>query len=114
MGVLQSENWQSLGMVKEEGSGMFIGEGKLDPMAWETPIHVLQDAVRSVSRNVPNADGILVTGGAMRMLDIVEALEKEIGKPIIGGDISLYWGIFRRLGSKETVPGHGKLLANLV
>ena len=50
----------------------------------------------------------------MRLLDIVEGLEKEVGKPIIGGDLSLYWGILRRLGIKKGVKGHGRLLANLV
>ena len=50
----------------------------------------------------------------MRLLDIVERLEKEVGKPIIGGDLTIYWGILRRLGIKESVRGHGKLLANLI
>lgn len=112
--VLKSENWQSQGMAEEEDSGMFIGEGELNPMDWETPIHAVQDAVRSVSRNVPDADAILVTGGGMRILDIAESLEKEIGKPVIGGDVSLYWGILRRLSVKEEVLGRGQLLAHLV
>jgi len=49
-----------------------------------------------------------------RLLDIVERLEKELGKPIIEGDLTIYCGIIRRLGIKESLRGHGKLLANLV
>jgi len=114
LGILQSENWQSQGMVEDTGSDMFIGEGELDPMDWETPVHAVEKAVRNVSQNAPDADGILVTGGGMRLLDIVERLEQEMRKPIIGGDLTLYWGILRHLGSKESVRGHGMLLANLV
>ena len=114
LNVLRSENWQSQGMVEDTGSDVFIGEGELDPMDWETPVHAVEKAVRNVSKNAPDADCILVTGGGMRLLDIVERLEKEVEKPIIGGDLTLYWGILRRLGINESVRGHGKLLANLV
>ncbi|MFC1928814.1 hypothetical protein ACFLWC_02265 [Chloroflexota bacterium] len=101
-------------MVEDTDSGMFIGKGELDPMDWQTPVHAVEKAIRLVSQNAPGADCILVTGGGMRLLDIVEGLEEEVGKPIIGGDLSLYWGILRRLGIKEGVKGHGRLLANLV
>ncbi len=109
--VLQSENWQSQGMAEEEGTGMFIGKAELDPMAWETPTHAVQDAIRNISLKVPDAEGILVTGGGMRLLDIANNIEKEIGKPVVGGDISLYWGILRRLGIRDGIPGYGRLLA---
>jgi len=114
LGVLQLKNWQSQGMVEDKGSDMFIGEGELNPMNWETPVYAVEEAIKNVSQNAPDADGILVTGGGMRLLDIVERLEKEVEKPIIGGDLTIYWGILRRLGVKESVHGHGKLLANLV
>ena len=114
LNVLQSENWQSQGMAKDTDSDAFIGEGGLDPMDWETPVHAVEKAVRKVSQNAPDADCILVTGGGMRLLDIVEGLEKEVGKPIIGGDLTLYWGILRRLGIKKSIHGHGRLLASLV
>ncbi len=93
LNISQSENWQSQGMVKDTDSDVFIGEGELDPMDWETPVHAVEKAVRNVSQNAPYADCILVTGGGMRLLNIVERLEKEVGKPIMGGDLTLYWGI---------------------
>ena len=116
LNVLQSENWQSQGVTEEKdiGSGSFIGTDELDPMDWQTPIHAVEKAVRSVNVNTPDADCVLVTGGGMRLLDIAEQLEKEIKKPVIGGDIILYWGILRRLGVKRGIQGHGKLLASLI
>ena len=112
--IVQSENWQSQGMVEDTGSDLFIGKGELDPMAWETPVPAVEKAVRNVSQKAPGADCILVTGGGMRLLNIVERLEKEAGKPVIGGDLTLYWGILRRLGIKEGIRGQGTLLAYLV
>ena len=113
LNILHSENWQSQNIAKDTDSGMFIGEGELDPMDWQTPVHAVKKAVRNVSKNAPDADGILVTGGGMRLLDIIEGLEEEIGKPVIGGDVTLYWGILRTFGIKENVRGHGRLLASL-
>jgi maleate cis-trans isomerase len=112
--ILHSENWQSQGIIEDTKSDSFIGEGELDPMDWETPARAIEKAVRNVSQNAPDADCILVTGGGMRLLDLVEKLEKEIKKPIIAGDLTLYWGILRRLGIKDGVKGHGILLANLI
>ena len=114
LNILHSENWQSQGMVEDSDSDSFIGKGELDPMDWETPVHAVEKAVRDVSKNTPDADCILVTGGGMRLLDIVDRLEEEVKKPIVGGDITLYWGILRRLAIKEDLYGYGKLLASLV
>ena len=111
--IAQSDNWQSLNLAQDDGTGMFIGGEDLDPMDWQTPVSAVQQAVRDVVKKAPGVDGILVTGGGMRLLDIVEELEKETSTIIIGGDISIYWGILRRLKPKEGIRGYGKLLASL-
>lgn len=114
LNILKSENWQSQGMAEDTESSSFIGSGELDPMDWKTPVSAVKKAVISINKNTHNADCILVTGGGMRLLDLAERLEEEVKKPVIGGDIILYWGILRRLGIKKGVKGHGKLLASLV
>jgi maleate cis-trans isomerase len=116
LNVIKSENWQSQDKTEDRiiGSGSFIGIDGLKPMDWETPRHALEKAVKNVSQNTTDADCILVTGGGMRLLDLAESLEKEIMKPVIGGDVALYWGILRRLGIKKNIRGYGKLLASLV
>lgn len=113
LGILQSESWESLGMAENRDQDLFVGDAELDPMAVETPVLAVEKAVRNVATAAPQADCILVTGGGMRMLDIAEGLEKEIRKPLVAGDLILYWGILRRLGITEGVRGHGKLLASL-
>jgi maleate cis-trans isomerase len=110
--VLNNENPQSQ-KLSDNNSDLFVGEGNLDPFAWETPFDAVRTAVRNTNRQVPEADGILVPGGGMRILNIVDSLEKEINKPVIGGDISLYWGILTRLNIKKRLSGYGQLLASL-
>ena len=112
--VESSANWQSQGIAEESDSGIFVGKGALDPMGWETPEWAVEKAVHMVARDNPSSDCILVTGGGMRLLHLVARLEKETGKTIVAGDLTLYWGISRRLGRTEGVTGHGRLLANPV
>jgi maleate isomerase len=111
--ILKSENWQLQGIVEDIDSHLFIGNDELDPMDWKTPAPVVKRAVRDVNINSPNADCILVTGGGMRLLDLAASLEEEVGKPVIGGDIALYWGILRRLNVKNKISRHGILLSGL-
>ena len=108
------QNWQAQGLVALSDTGTFVGKGELDPMGWKTPEWAVQEAVRKVASSSPDADCVLVTGGGMRLLHIAETLERETSKTIVAGDLSLYWGILRRLGIEEGVKGQGKLLANLV
>ena len=110
--ILSLQNWESQGMA-ESSNGMFAGTGELDPMAWRTPLDALAKAIKDTAKDAYKADGILVSGGGMRVLDIVENLEAETDKPIVGGDIAIYWGLLRRLGIKKEISGHGRLLASL-
>ena len=111
--VVQASSWQSQGMAEEKKDSMFAGEGELDPMAWQTPVAAVTQAVLNVAESAPEADCILVTGGGMRLLDIAAGLEEQITKPIVAGDLALYWGILRRLGIKQGIPNQGRLLSSL-
>ena len=111
--VSHCQNWQSQGLVAPSATGTFVGQGELDPMGWETPAWAVEEAVRKVARSAPEADCVLVTGGGMRLLNLADALEKEVGRPIVAGDLTLYWGILRRLGIETGIKGHGRLLASL-
>jgi maleate cis-trans isomerase len=116
LNIIKSDSWQSQDKEAYEniGSGSFIGTNSWNPMDWKTPVYLIEKAIKNVAQNSPDVDCILVTGGGMRLLDIAEQLEKEVQKPIIGGDLVLYWGILRRLSSKGGIKGHGRLLASLV
>jgi maleate cis-trans isomerase len=105
------QNWQTQGIVDSTDECLFVGKGELDPMGWQNPVRAIEEAVRQVHSASPDVDCILVTGGGMRLLRIVEALEKETGTTIVAGDLSLYWGVLRRLPDSMPVKNHGRLLA---
>jgi len=111
--VAHIENWQSQGIVDASNGGVFVGQGELDPMGWKTPGWAVAEAVRHVAAHSSIGSCILVTGGGMRLLHIVASLERELDRTIVAGDLSLYWGILRRLGHSSPVTNHGKLLAGL-
>ncbi|MCD6351425.1 MAG: hypothetical protein J7M26_04810 [Armatimonadetes bacterium] len=107
------ETWQSLGLVKAGSRGPFVGEGELDPMDWKIPRWAVDESLRRVAQKAPGIDVILVSGGGVRLLDLAADMERELGKTVAGGDISLYRGILRALGVNTAVAGHGRLLASL-
>lgn len=110
--VTLMENWQSLGLV-QGGTGVFAGEGELDPMGWKTPGWAVEESLRRVAGKAPDVDAILVSGGGMRLLDIAGPMEAELGVPVVGGDISLYRGLLRLMPGTHCVRGHGRLLSEV-
>lgn len=59
------------------------------------------------------ADAIYVQGGKIRMLDIVETLEQDLGVPVLHPGIATAWEIMLRLKVRQPKPGYGRLLAEL-
>lgn len=64
-----------------------------------------------VNKHCPNADAILVTGGAYRTVEMLDTLEKEIGIPVVTTVGANMWRCLQLAGVKEPVPGFGRLLA---
>jgi maleate isomerase len=61
----------------------------------------------------PDADGIYFQGGKLRILDIVEELEQDLGVPVIHPGVTQCWEIQKRLRVSQPRPGYGRLLAEL-
>jgi len=57
-----------------------------------------------------DCDGLLLSCGAMPMLDIVEKLEFDIEKPVVATYTAIAWECLRRLGIREPIKGYGKLM----
>jgi len=86
--VFNNENLQSQ-KLSDMNSDLFVGEGNRDPFAWEIPLDAVRTAVRNTNRQVPEADGILVPGGGMRVR-ILEAFAR--GMPVMTDvKITRYW-----------------------
>lgn len=57
----------------------------------------------------PEADAIFLSCGGIRSLDIVEDVEKLLGKPVITSNQAQMWSCLRRAGVKDKISGFGKI-----
>lgn len=55
------------------------------------------------------ADAVFISCGALRVLDIIEELENEIGKPVITSNQALVWDTLRLSGINDKIEGFGRL-----
>jgi maleate isomerase len=68
----------------------------------------LADFAKTVDR--PDADALFISCGALRSTDIIERLESELGKPVIGSNQASMWNCLRLAGIKDRMDGFGRLL----
>ena len=66
----------------------------------------------AASVDTPDADALFISCGALRSLDIIEALEQKVGKPIICSNQAMMWDVLRRTGINDRIEGYGSLLRN--
>jgi maleate isomerase len=59
------------------------------------------------------ADGIYFQGGKLRILDIIEPLEQDLGVPVVHPGVTQCWEIQKRLRVNQPRGGYGRLLAEL-
>ena len=99
------ENWISQGLygsyedVLEDRGRYTIGQ--------------IYQAARLVADHSPEADCIVISGGGVYTMDVLEALEEDLRKPVISDMSAQFWEIFVRLGVWPTITGRGSLLASL-
>ena len=66
----------------------------------------------AASVDTPDADALFISCGALRSLDIIEALEQKVGKPIICSNQAMMWDVLCRAGINDRIEGYGSLLRN--
>lgn len=67
--------------------------------------------VRDLCRRTEDPDGVYIVGGGWDAGPVVEALERDLEKPAIFAVTAALWACLRRIGVKEPIRGHGRLLA---
>jgi maleate cis-trans isomerase len=60
-----------------------------------------------------DADGIYFQGGKLRIVDIIEPLEQDLGVPVIHPGATQCWEIQKRLRVRQPQKGYGRLLKEL-
>ena len=58
---------------------------------------------------IKKADALFISCTALPVLNIIDRLEKKLGKPVITSNQSLIWDTLESIGMNENVPGFGKL-----
>jgi arylmalonate decarboxylase len=67
---------------------------------------------RDAFKKMPEADGLLLAGGAWLVMQAVPMLEAEFGKPVVTNPGATYWAALKQGGLKPN-PGFGKLIDSL-
>ena len=68
----------------------------------------IKAAVRELARE-PGVDGVFVSCTSLRVADIAEELEAELGKPVTSSNHALAWHCLRLAGVNDSLPGLGRL-----
>jgi maleate cis-trans isomerase len=59
---------------------------------------------------VQHADGLLIAGGGAPVYEIVEALEMDIGKPVVAHNFAAAWNALSMAHVRQPIQGYGRLL----
>jgi maleate cis-trans isomerase len=86
-----------------------LGQESLPNINRISPWEIYGDVIR-LYRRCPEVDGIFVTGGCFRMLEILETLEKDTGVPIVTTTPANMWRCLQLVGVKDPIYGFGQLL----
>ncbi|MBX2868068.1 MAG: hypothetical protein KTR18_05310 [Acidiferrobacterales bacterium] len=78
------------------------------PAICETSLSDIQNLTRQLAES--DCDAIAQIGTALPVVDIVDELEQEIGKPIVACNAAVYWQTLRTIGINTVVEGFGCLL----
>jgi maleate isomerase len=87
------------------------------PGPWEEVGRLSSKDIYHQARNLflrhRDADGIYFQGGKLRILDIIEPLEQDLGVPVVHPGVTQCWEIQKRLRVRQPLEGYGRLLAEL-
>lgn len=85
----------------------------LDPAALTNRLIAEVDAprVRALARSAdhPAAEALLLSCTNLYTVELLPALEAELGKPVLSSNAATYWYALRRLGVTEALPALGRL-----
>ena len=62
----------------------------------------------------PGAQAIYLLGSGWRVMEMIEALEQDLGVPVVHPVPARCWEIQRRLHINQPVLGYGRLLAHML
>ena len=76
-------------------------------MGFEQDVEFLYRQIRSAVTS--DADGILIAGTGFRCIAIIDALETDLGLPVVTANQASLWHCLRLSGVKDGIDGYGQL-----
>lgn len=75
-------------------------------------VRVTPDFIAEFAASIdrPDADAVFISCGALRTLEVVEALEQSLAKPVVCSNQAMIWDTLRLAGIDDRIPGYGRLL----
>jgi len=72
---------------------------------------VTPDRVAALAKDVdrPGAQAVFISCSNLRTLEIIESLERDLGKPVVTSNQGSMWKMLRLVGDRRAVPGAGRL-----
>lgn len=62
--------------------------------------------------DAPAAQAVYMSGVGMPTIDVLERLEKDLGKPALSSASAMMWNALETAGARASIAGYGKLLLN--
>ena len=77
-----------------------------DEMALIPPQAIYEAALEA---DRPEADALFISCTAIRAVDVVDRIEKKLGKPVVTANQALIWQALREAGYRDPIEGYGNL-----
>ncbi len=74
-----------------------------------TNLGVTYRAAKEVYRSAGNADGVWITGALMPSVGVIQALEDDLGVPVVTSMQAMTWAGLRAAGIRDKIEGYGRL-----
>ena len=91
-------------MLSETGLGI-TGDGgamlAVEPEEWRR---------RVKDQNEPDSQAAFLSCTAIRAVEAIDAIEADIGKPVVTSNQAMVWHALGRLGIDDTPKGYGRLM----
>jgi maleate cis-trans isomerase len=87
-----------------------LAPSQFQKMSGEDNIELAYALGRQALRDLPEADGLYIGGGAWLSQPVAETLEREFGRPVITNVSAMIRNVLTRLECWTPIPGHGRLL----
>ncbi len=89
-----------------------LGYGAGGPAEYRNIARIAPASVNTLARRVDSADAdaILLSCTDLATLEVIPALERDLGKPVVSSNTATFWAALRAAGVIDSLHGFGRLL----